>query len=169
MIKKSKKKSKLLQQIHEDSSCYLLIQNFMDSLYQIVEFESGSLFLFEKDSQILREVVNKGESIDFIRSVHFPMGAGLSAWVAQKGKLIYLPDIHRGSRHGLNPVRSYLSMPLIVNNTIMGVLNLGHVVPNAFGATEIKQIESLGKEIGRKLYNLIYLDLDSYDEKNPTH
>lgn len=141
----------------------------MDTLTQIVEFESGSLFLFEKDSKILKEVANKGESIDFIRAVHFPMGTGLSAWVAQKGKLIYLPDIHRGSRHGLNPVRSYLSMPLVINNKIVGVLNLGHAVPNAFDAKKIQQIESLSKEVTRKLYNQIYLDLDSYDEKDSAY
>jgi GAF domain-containing protein len=141
----------------------------MESLNQVVEFESGSLFLFEKNSRKLKEVASKGESIDFIRTIHFPRGTGLSAWVAQKGKVIYLPDIHRGSRHGLNPVRSYLSMPLVINNKIIGVLNLGHVVPNAFGAKEIKQIESLSKEVTRKLYNLIYLNLNSYGEKNSSY
>lgn len=141
----------------------------MENLNQIVEFESGSLFLFEKESRTLKEVANKGDGLNFISAVHFPMGTGLSAWVAQKGKLIYLPDIHRGSRHGQNPVRSYLSMPLEINNKIVGVLNLGHVVPNAFDEKEIKQIESLSKEITRKIYNRIYLNLDSYEQKDSTH
>jgi len=134
-----------------------LFDQFLDELSQIIEFESGSLFLLECQSGTLKEVANKGNGIDFITKVHFPLGKGLSAWVAQKGKIVYLPDIHRGSRHGLQPIRSYLSIPLEVNNKTIGVLNLGHVVPNAFDKRDLKLIETFSKEIARKIYNRTYL------------
>lgn len=133
------------------------LYGFMESLHNIVEYEDGSLFLLEKDAQSLTEVASRGDGIDFISSVGFPMGKGLSAWVAQKGKMIYLPDIHRGSRHGLNPIRSYLSLPLEVNNRIIGVLNLGHVVPNAFGRRRLKKIRQFCADITREIYNRTYL------------
>jgi len=120
-------------------------------------FQAGSLFLVEQDTQSLRQVANVGEGIDFISQVRFSMGPGLSAWVAQKGKRIYLPDIHRGSRHGLHPIRSYLSMPLEINNRVIGVLNLGHIVPNAFEEPVLREVENLLREITRKLYNRMYL------------
>ncbi|MCH8019102.1 GAF domain-containing protein [candidate division KSB1 bacterium] len=140
-----------------------ILDQFMDELNDTVEFESGSLFLFEDGTESLKEAASKGDGIDFISSVSFPMGLGLSAWVAQKGKMVYLPDIHRGSRHGLNPVRSYLSLPLEIHNRIIGVLNLGHTVPDAFSNCKLKKIQDLSKRITRKIYNRMYLGFNSDD------
>jgi GAF domain-containing protein len=143
-----------------DNAFDFLLQKFMEDLNKVVEFEAGSLFLIDTGTYALKEVANKGNGIDFINTVHFPLGTGLSAWVAQKGKLIYLPDIHRGSRHGENPVRSYLSMPLEINNKILGVLNLGHIIPYAFEGKDIEHIEAFTKEISRKIYNQLYLKIN---------
>ena len=133
----------LQRKSYTDITWVQIFKNFMEELNQNVSFESGSLFIFETESQTLKEVTKKGDGIDFISSINFPMGNGLSAWVAQKGKIIYLPDIHRGSRHGLNPVRSYLSLPLEINNRIIGVLNLGHVIPNAFDDINLERPPAL--------------------------
>ena len=125
---------------------------FLTELNKNIDFEMGSLFVLENGTSTLKQVATKGVGIDFINRVHFPLGKGLSAWVAQKGKAIYLPDIHRGNRHGLNPVRSYLSIPLEVNNKTVAVLNLGHVVPNAFDKKTLARIETITKNITRKIY-----------------
>jgi GAF domain-containing protein len=141
-----------------------LFQKYIDNLYEQVEFKSGSLYYIDRTSQSLHEIAKRGEGVDFISAVSFPMGSGLSAWVAQKGKKIYLDDIHRGSRHGLNPVRSYLSLPLELNTKIVGVLNLAHVIPNAFGPAKFKIIESTSREIARKIYNMVYLNYYAHEE-----
>lgn len=140
-----------------DSPAFL---EFLEMLGEIVEYESGSLFLLERRTQRLRRVASRGEGIDFISSVQFPLGQGLSAWVAQKRKMIYLADIHRGSRHGQRPVRSYLSIPLELNDKIIGVLNLGHVVPDAFGGGKLEVIQARCKELTRALYHQTYLSVD---------
>jgi GAF domain-containing protein len=151
--------------LYTQNSESAIFQSFMDKLHEEIGFESGSLFLLENESQALKEVAVKGDGIDFISSVHFPMGTGLSAWVAQKCKIIYLNDIHRGSRHGQNPVRSYLSMPLEMNTKVVGVLNLGHVVPNAFDDAKMEIIVSMAKEIARKIYTRKYIRYFT-DEEN---
>ncbi len=145
------------------------LNQFMAQLKEKVEFESGSLFVFDSDNDTLKEVTKAGDGIDFISSIAFPMGKGLSAWVAQKGKMVYLPDIHRGSRHGLNPIRSYLSIPLEANNCITGVLNLGHTSPNAFDDPAMQTIQSRCRDIARKIYNHRYLNFIDYEEDNLTH
>ena len=137
---------------------------FMDELNKTIDFEMGSLFVFERESSTLKQVATKGEGIDFINRVRFPLGVGLSAWVAQKGKMVYLPDIHRGSRHGLNPIRSYLSVPLELNNRTVAVLNLGHVIPNAFDKKTFSRIETICKSLTRKIYNRTYLNYVSNQE-----
>lgn len=137
---------------NQEISLKNLIEKFLSKLQDEIEFEAGSLFLIDPETQCLKEVAKIGEGIDFINTVKFPMGCGLSAWVAQKGKLIYLPDIHRGSRHGESPVRCYISIPLEINNKIVGVLNLGHIKPHAFDE-KIDIIKSLCKEFLFKIFN----------------
>ena len=145
-----------------DKAINVEFRKYMAELNRLLQFESATLFLVENETQTLKEIAHFGEGIDFINKVHFSMGCGLSAWVAQKGKRIYLADIHRGSRHGLNPIRSYLSMPLELNNKIIGVLNLGHLTPNAFDAVNLDPVEHMLKEIARKIYNITYLNYLSY-------
>jgi len=152
----------------EDSRWGDILSSFVDELKKQADFEDGSLFLFDKDTEALDEVIKIGNGIDFISSVNFPMGSGLSAWVAQKGKIIYLSDIHRGSRHGLNPVRSYLSIPLEINNRPIGVLNLGHTIPSAFDGEVMEGIKGFCKEMTRKIYNLSYLNFVEYEENHYT-
>lgn len=145
------------------------LNHFMTKLKEDADFESASLFVFDSDSDTLKEVAKAGDGIDFISSIAFPMGNGLSAWVAQKGKVIYLPDIHRGSRHGLNPIRAYLSIPLEVNNCTIGVLNLGHTVAHAFDEPVMQNIHSLCRDIARKIYNHRYLNFIDHEEDNFAH
>ncbi len=140
-----------------DNSINVEFRKYMAELNRQLQFESATLFLVENETQTLKEIAHFGEGIDFINKVHFSMGCGLSAWVAQKGKRVYLADIHRGSRHGHNPIRSYLSMPLELNNKIIGVLNLGHLIPNAFEPANLDPVENMLKEIARKIYNISYL------------
>jgi len=154
---------------YEDEHWKAIFHEFLSKLKDEVHYESSSLFIFESNSQALTEVAKSGDVIDFISSVNFPLGKGLSAWVAQKGKLIYLADIHRGSRHGFSPIRSYLSMPLEINDRIIGVLNLCHVKPRAFSGKRMTLIQDLTKQITRKIYNRIYLNFISDGEKSITY
>ncbi len=150
--KRIQNKQKANNENHESDFPF---NDFMKKLNEAIEFERGSLFVLEQHSSALKKVASKGEGIDFINDVQFPLGSGLSAWVAQKGKMIYLPDIHRGSRHGLKPIRSYLSMPIEVNNKTVAVLNLGHVVPNAFDKRTFATIKAMSKNITRKVYERV--------------
>ena len=110
-------------------------QGFKESLellHQAVEFCGASLFVLDSEAGSLRCVAEHGEGASFIDRIQFRHGSGLAAWVAQRRRLVHLPNIHRGSRHGQAPIRSYLSMPIYFNDEVVGVLNLAHVVPNAF-------------------------------------
>lgn len=130
-----------------------MLDEFLDELQESVDYEAGSVFLFDEKTNELKEISTQGDGIDFISSVKFPMGSGLSAWVAQRGQLIYLADIHRGSRHGMKPIRSYLSMPLEYDNELIGVLNLSHVIPNAFDEKKLMTIKKMGKKIAKTIHH----------------
>jgi GAF domain-containing protein len=107
-------------------------QSAIEQLSEEIEFSCCSVFVFEENERRLRCVAKWGDGVDFIQGFRFGLGSGLSAWVAQKRRRIHLPDIHRGSRHGHRPLRCYLSVPIMSGEELLGVLNMAHVVPNAF-------------------------------------
>jgi len=113
----------------------IIRDGFGDSLYNLadkVEFDAASLYLLSKRTQKLHKISDLGGGVNFIDKVRFDKGHGLSGWVAKKQQPIYLPDIHRGSRHGQAPIRSYVSIPILSDEEVLGVLNLSHVKPNSF-------------------------------------
>jgi len=128
----------------EPSSAMELKKNcenpFQKILYDLrisVDYEWATLYSINQKTGKLNMVAQSGEGIDFIEIVQFPMGSGLSARVAQKKKMVHLPDIHRSNRHGHHPIRSFISMPLVIREKGIGVLNMAHIYPNAFGEKEI--------------------------------
>ena len=124
----------------------------LSELRQVVDFKWATIFMYDRGTGKLKVVAQSGDGIDFINRINFSMGAGLSAWVAQKNRLVHLPDIHRGTRHEHHPVRSFVSMPLLRGESVVGVLNLAHVFPNAFGYKELQILENLKEEIVTKIF-----------------
>ena len=86
--------------------------------------------MFSKDSSKLEEICTIGHRVDLIDFVEFDMGSGISAWVAQKKRPILLGNL-RKSKGGVN-TRSFLSVPIVFCNEIIGVINLAHDEPEAF-------------------------------------
>lgn len=126
-------------------------QKILDEIRQTVDFKWGSIYLKEFDTGRLKVVAQVGEGIDFINRISFSMGTGLSAWVAQKKRIVHLPDIHRGTRHEHHPVRSFVSIPLLRGDQVIGVLNLAHLFPNAFGDEEVHTLEALCENLAQKI------------------
>lgn len=110
-------------------------QGFSDALNllrETVDFCGASIFVLDPATGMVRCVAEHGEGAAFIDRINFENGAGLTAWVAQRRRLVHLPNIHRGSRHGQAPIRSYLSMPIYLDDEVVGVVNVAHLAPNAF-------------------------------------
>lgn len=131
----------------EQQDCNNVYQKILADLRESVDYKWATIFLLETTAGQLKRVAQQGEEIDFINRISFSLGTGLSAWVAQKKRVVHLPDIHRGTRHEHHPVRSFVSLPLMKNDHVVGVLNLAHIYPNAFGCKELQILQDMSDEI----------------------
>ncbi|MEA2062571.1 MAG: GAF domain-containing protein [Gemmatimonadota bacterium] len=104
----------------------------LELLEQLVEFEFAALFIYDEELKKLRVVASKGHVVDLIQPVSFDLGNGFSAWVAKQKRAILLSDIHRGKVQDDAPVRSFLSIPLLLGEELIGVMNFGHTMPGTF-------------------------------------
>ena len=115
-----------------------------------VEFSSASLFEFNPETQKLEPVVSLGKQIDLIDFIDFDLGAGFSAWVAKQKRSVLLPHLKR-SFNWENPVSSFVSVPLLYGDNLVGILNLSHIKDEAFGEKELKILEVVSGQLALSL------------------
>lgn len=100
------------------------------TLHDVIKFSNASIFFFNSDTNKLELVFTYGDAVDLIKTVEFEFGKGLSAWLAKEQKHIILNNI--GKNTDENSIQSFLSIPLILENKLYGLINFGHHRANIF-------------------------------------
>ncbi|MDP2681232.1 MAG: GAF domain-containing protein [Deltaproteobacteria bacterium] len=88
----------------------------------------GSLMLLDKDSKYLKVEIAEGMEEEIIRKVKLPLGIGIAGKVAQDGKPLLISgkasEIEFQRVKERSDVKSALCVPLIMNGTVIGVINV---------------------------------------------
>ena len=83
------------------------------------------------------------------------IGEGITGWVAQQGKMALVPDVREDPRyvqiHG--HTRSELAVPLEVNGSICGVINVDSDQLNAFSETDQALLSELASQAATVIHN----------------
>jgi signal transduction protein with GAF and PtsI domain len=95
-------------------------------IQRIVPFDAATLYLLDSDGKCLAEKATLGGRVEILTILRLDTGTGLSAWTARNKKPILLDD--RSRKSDFDPQNDYatiMSVPLLVENEVLGVLNLG--------------------------------------------
>lgn len=115
---------------------------------QVVPYENCTLFLLDRENARLEAKATQGRVVNLLDHVAFERGQGVSGWVASRGRQLIVPDLTQ-ERNLLNVetipprVRSFAAIPLRVQDTIVGVLNVSHSQPHAFAPEDIQLLTVL--------------------------
>jgi PAS domain S-box-containing protein len=116
-----------------------LVDRVLESLREEVGFNSCTIGLLdERDRDALRIVGANGIRADF-RGLIIPRGHGLNWAVIESGAPLYVPDMQADPRvfRRLEPVRSGIYAPLIVEGRPIGVLSAHRSEAHAFTADDL--------------------------------
>lgn len=144
--------------VDQQYSKTVIYDEILSYVKDTIDFNSASLMVIGKNRKKLRTVSQYGDGCNFINTMHFKMGSGLSAWLAQRKRTICLSDIHRGARHGHNPIRSFMAIPIIFQENVIGIINLAHILPNAYGPDEVERLKEITSSIAPKLNSILTSD-----------
>ena len=125
----------------------------LEMVRDAVGCNSGSLFIYNEKDEILEEVATVGKRVELIETTQFDMGTGLSAWVAKKRDSVMLPDIRKNINGGF---KSFISSPLVSEDKLIGVINIGHEKPNYFTKNHLKFIEIIAGELANTIERTKY-------------
>lgn len=120
----------------------------------LIPYDSASLFIVDSQTGKLTEVVSDGVRVDLIDSVTFDMGKGFSAWVAKEKRTILIPYLRKMG--GSTNLKSFLSIPLVSADELIGVLNMGHTEAYAFSEDDLNLAKIIAAQIAFALNRTLY-------------
>ncbi|MGH7726145.1 MAG: diguanylate cyclase domain-containing protein [Candidatus Eiseniibacteriota bacterium] len=137
-----------------------LLQHALELVRRAVSYESATFFLYDRRKDALVPAATSGTHVDLIPDVRFDLGTGLSSWVARSQRPVLLAELRGEAREEAAPARpgSFLSVPLVVQKELVGVLNIGHTQSAAFTEADRDLLCTAGGILASALVRQIALE-----------
>jgi GAF domain-containing protein len=138
----------LLARLYEQVSPLLAPDTFVVTLYD-PRLEELEVALAIEGGQFASDVVPAGR---------LPVSQGLTGWVVRTRRSLLVPDLQSDPlpvppRHGQRPARSWLGVPLIVHERIIGAASVQSFRPNAFDPADQRFLESVASQVAIAIEN----------------
>ncbi|MEW5796614.1 MAG: SpoIIE family protein phosphatase [Candidatus Zixiibacteriota bacterium] len=147
----------LLYEIGQKLSGKLSLQEvlaaILDSLKQVVKFESGGVFLCDERGLDLNAIYTVGYSAEASNTLHMKCDEGLVGAAATSGKEIIVDDVTADPRYvqAVATTRSEIAVPIKVDDRVIGVINLESNDHNAFDRRHISLIRAFAAQAGMSI------------------
>lgn len=120
----------------------------------ITRATSGSIALVDPHTQWLEIEVAIGLGPK-ARQLRLPIGRGVTGWVAKTGQSLRVPDVTADPRYVSvrQGVRSELAVPLVVEDALIGVLNVDSTRRNAFRREDEDLLVAVANQAAKVIHN----------------
>jgi signal transduction histidine kinase len=121
---------------------------------QAMQATSGSLVFIDPHTQLLQIEVAIGLSKQ-AQETQLAIGRGVTGWVAKMGKPLRVPDVTADPRYisVRKDLRSELAVPLLVEGTLIGVLNVDSKEHDAFSAEDEELLVAIANQSAQVIQN----------------
>ncbi len=144
----------------------LLEQKIIRYLRELMHFDHFSIHIYDKKTNKLDIVLSTGmpELVQSINLFALPEGNGIAGYVAYHGRSYICPDVARDARYFkcLEEACSSLTVPLKLNEEVIGVLNVESNERAAFDEDSRQLAEIFGRDIATALHILDLLVTERY-------
>ncbi len=140
--------------IHSTLDPQEALQLILDQTVLVMRASSGSVVLINPTSGFLEIHASMGLPPN-AANLKLRVGEGITGWVALKGQPVRSGDVTQHPRYVKvrEHVRSELAVPLVVNGTVRGVLNVDSDRKDAFSASDQELLEALALSAARVIQN----------------
>ncbi|HEY3314969.1 MAG TPA: GAF domain-containing protein [Bacillota bacterium] len=134
-------------------------QVLLDTLTERVKDHFGArygfIMLLDRETETLTVKSASGVPLDRVAAVRPKLGIGLTGWSAKIGEAVVVNDVTQDPRYfeGLEGVASEMVIPLIVDNQVIGVLNLESDRPMAFDSNDVKLLTTVASQAAAAIEN----------------
>lgn len=136
----------------------LLEQKILRCSRDLLHFDNFEIRVLDKDSNKLDLVLCSGMGIDVGSTDLFASteGNGICGYVAARGRSYLCPDTRKDVRylHGIDDARSSLTVPILLQDRVVGVANFESAKPAAFTEDDRQLAEILARYVALALHLL---------------
>ncbi len=134
----------------------------LGTIKDAIPYENATLFLMSKSEGELTNALTVGSVVDLIPDVKFDHGLGFSGWIAKEKKPVLIKDLRANRRSGAPEMASFLSVPLIVQQEVIGVINLSHSKPNSFDEDDLRLLSLISCQAASAIHkHLLYKEMET--------
>ena len=146
-----------------------LLERIAGQVKRVADYQLFSLMLWNEERQELEHEFSLRYDDRFCVKTGFPLGYGLCGTAAALRQPVRVPDVQLDPRyvncgHDVK-VRSELVVPLLLENRLIGVLDIESVKYNAFSQAMEHMLVALGSYIAIALENARLFEMVRKDEK----
>lgn len=137
----------------------------------VLDLSNCAILLIDFETNELVMVAERGYAEE-TRGIRLPLGtgAGISAWVAEHGQRLYVPEVRDDPRYvpGVEEARSELAVPIKIMDRTLGVLNVESAEVDGFDEDEAMLLQALASQLAVALeLNRARAELDRLSITDP--
>ncbi len=133
----------------------------MEAAVELLQCETGSLYLIDQEKQELYFEVALGEKGEAVKEIRLKMGEGIAGWVAQEGKSDLVADTSTDPRWASKvdkkskfQTRNMVTVPVKSKGVVIGVLQaINKLHGQKFNEDDRQMLESLADQVAIALEN----------------
>lgn len=161
----------LMSSILGKTNIYEIAWEITKNTIGLLGFEDCVIYLVDKDKKALNQIAAYGEKIssddEIINRISIPLGEGIVGTVAKTGKPEIIADTSKDKRYIIDDkIRlSEISVPIIANDEIIGVIDSEHTSKNFFTEDHLKTLQTIASLAATQLKNALSLRLREKAER----
>lgn len=161
----------LMASILGKTNMYEIAWEITKNTIGLLGFEDCVIYLLDKENRELNQIAAFGEKLatnnEIINKIAIPLGKGIVGSVAQTGVAEIIPDTSKDSRYIVDDkVRlSEISVPIIAEDEIIGVIDSEHSSKNFFTKDHLKTLQTIASLAATQLKSALSLQLREKAER----
>jgi len=120
-----------------------ILDFIISTLKTLIPFNAAAIFILDKSGKRLLMTSSYGYDLRLIKNLRLKVGQGACGWVAQTKQIIVMDDVHKSSHYYeiRKQTRSQLSIPMVLNNDVLGVICLESDQPAFFRREQLEVLQ----------------------------
>jgi len=153
----------ILQDITRIANSTLDLDETLKQIIEVIktklQIDGCSIYLADENSKLLDLKASSGLAQDTSKFIHLEIGTGITGWVAQHRTTLALSDAHNDPRFVYFPetkeekFKSMLSVPILVDEQCIGVVNIHNMEQREFTDLEILIMETIASQMSGCIRN----------------
>ncbi|RMH57625.1 MAG: GAF domain-containing protein [Candidatus Hydrogenedentota bacterium] len=137
-----------------------LLHKILNAAVRITRADTGSIILIDRRTSSLSIEAARGFADRVVKATRLGIGEGITGWVAKHGRSLRVDDVRTDRRYVplKKNIRSEMAAPLIIEKTVIGVINVDSTRKKAFTKEQQEALETLAAMSSRVIADALIHD-----------